>query len=90
MLLSFRGYLGEIESDKKNYFEVGILYILCSTFFVNVQCFVRVSASNFQVLIRNSGGARRALGNIVRFLAGPARTYVRVQCTRYQVLERGK
>ena len=41
-------------------------------FFVNVQCCVRVSASNFQVLTRKSDGAR-AVGNIVRFLAGPAR-----------------
>ena len=41
--------------------------------FVNVQCCVRVSASNFQVLTRKSDGAR-ALGNIVRFLAGPARS----------------
>ena len=40
---------------------------------MNVQCCVTVSASNFQVLTRISGGARRALGNIiVRFLAGPA------------------
>ena len=31
----------------------------------------RVSASNFQALPRKSGGAR-ALGNMVRFLAGPA------------------
>ena len=42
-------------------------------FFGNVQCCVRVSASNFQVLTRESGGAR-AFGNIVRFLAGPARS----------------
>ena len=42
-------------------------------FFVNVQRCVRVSVSYFQVLTRKSGGAR-ALGNIVRFLAGPART----------------
>ena len=41
-------------------------------FLANVQCCVRVSASNFQVLTRKSDGAR-ALGNIVRFLAGPAR-----------------
>ena len=34
---------------------------------------VSVSASNFQVLTLSSGGAR-ALGNLVRFLAGPART----------------
>ena len=31
---------------------------------------------------RNPGGAR-ALGNIVRVLAGPARTYIRVPGTRY-------
>ena len=40
---------------------------------MNVQCCVRVSASNFQVLTRNSGGTR-AFGNIVRFLAGTARS----------------
>ena len=51
-------------SRKKN---PRIFHIL---FFVNVQCCVRVSASNFQVLTCNSDGAR-ALGNIVRFLAGP-------------------
>ena len=68
MLLSFRGYLGEIESEKKK--KVRIINIL---FFVNVQCCVRVRASNFHVLACKSGGAR-ALGNIVRFLAGPART----------------
>ena len=39
--------------------------------FVNVQCCVRISASNFEVLPRNSGGAR-AFENAVRFLAGPA------------------
>ena len=54
-------------SRKKN---PRIFHIL---FFVNVQCCVRVSASNFQVLTCNSDGAR-ALGNIVRFFAGPART----------------
>ena len=43
---------------------------------MNVQCCVRVSASNFQVLTGKSGGVTRALGNIVRFLAGPAR----IQC----------
>ena len=48
------------------YFIPGIL------FFVNVQCCVSVSASNFQVLTRKNDGAR-ALGNIARFLAGPAR-----------------
>ena len=67
VLLSFRGYYGEIESKKEN---LRIFHIL---FFVNVQCCVRVSASNFQVLTRKSDGAK-ALGNIVRFLAGPART----------------
>ena len=41
-------------------------------FLVNVQCCVSVSASNFQVLTRKSDGAR-ALGNIVRSWAGPAR-----------------
>ena len=37
-----------------------------------MQFCVRVSASNFQVQIRKSGGAR-ASGNFIRFLAGPAR-----------------
>ena len=41
-------------------------------FSLQVQCCVRVSASNFQVLARKNGWAR-ALGSIVRFLAGPAR-----------------
>ena len=66
MLLSFRGYLGEIESGKKA-FEFFTYFF----FFVNVEC-VRVRASNFQVLTRKIGGAT-AFGNIVRFLAGPAR-----------------
>ena len=47
------------------------LRIFHMLFFVNVQC-VRVSASNFQVLTRKSGGAR-AFGNIVHFLVDPAR-----------------
>ena len=59
MLLSFRGYIGDIESEKKK------LNIFHTLFSVNVRC-VRVRASNVQVLTRNSGGAR-ALGNIVRF-----------------------
>ena len=67
VLLSFRGYLGGIESETKKNLAFFIYF-----FFVNVQCCVRVSASNFQVLTRNSGGAR-AFGNIVRFMAGPAR-----------------
>ena len=67
VLLSFRGYLGEIESEKK---KLTIFHAVF--FFVNVQCCVRVSASNFQVLTPKSGGAR-AFGNIVRFLAGPTR-----------------
>ena len=68
MFWSFRGYLGKIKSEKKNsIYNIYIYYIL------HVQCCVRVSASNFQVLTRKSGGAR-ALGNIARFLAGPARS----------------
>ena len=44
VLLSFRGYLGEIESEKKETSN-------CSyTLFVNGQCCVRVSASYFEVL----------------------------------------
>ena len=38
---------------------------------MNVQCCVRVRASNFQVLTRKSGGAR-VFGSIVRFSASPA------------------
>ena len=68
MFLSFRGYLGEIESEKDKLRIFRILF-----FSVNVQCCVRVSAAKFQVLTRNSGGAR-AFGNIVRLMAGPAST----------------
>ena len=60
VLLSFHGYLGEIESGG------GKSWNFSCNFFVNVQCCVRVSASNFQVLTCKSGGAR-ALVNIVRF-----------------------
>ena len=43
--------------------------------FVNGHCCcVRVSASNFQVLTRKRGGGRD-FGNVVRFLADPARAY---------------
>jgi len=54
---------------KKPYQVEFFIYI----FLVNVQCCVRVGASNFQVLTRKSGFVTRAFGNIVRFLAGPAR-----------------
>ena len=46
VLLSFREYLGEIESGKK---KVENFHI---RFFGHVQCCVSVSDSNFQVLIR--------------------------------------
>ena len=69
VFLSFRGYLGEIESEKKKK-----LKIFHTLLFLVVQFCVRVSASNFHVLIRKSGGARTS-GNFIRFLAGPARTY---------------
>ena len=62
----FRGYLGEIESKRK------ILEIFGYLFLTHVQSCVRASASIFPVLTRKSGGAR-AFGNIVRFLACPAR-----------------
>ena len=66
VLLSFGGYVGVIDSKKKN-----LQFFIY--FFLHVQCGVRVSASYFQVLQRKSGGAG-AFGNNVRFLAGPART----------------
>ena len=72
MHFRLRGYLGEIESEK-TIPGTGILDFFMYFFFVNVQCCVRVSASKLQDLTRTSGGAR-ALGNIVRFFAGPART----------------
>ena len=56
-------------SSRKKKKKLSIFQVV---FLVNVQCCVRVSASNFQVLTRNSGGAT-AFGNIARFLAGPAR-----------------
>ena len=46
VLSYFRGYLGEIEPGKKKVKNFSY------TFFLHVQCCVRVSASNFQVLIR--------------------------------------
>ena len=55
---------------------------------MNVQYCVRVSASNFQVLTRKSDGAR-ALGNIVRFLAGPARMWYEIgQASLFRGTER--
>ena len=54
VLLSFGGYLGEIESEKKELRGVDIL------FFVNGQCCVNVRASNFKfyLVTRQSGGGR--------------------------------
>ena len=52
VFLSFRGYLGEIESGEKKTQNFHTL------FFVHVQCCVRVGASNFQVLTRKSGSAK--------------------------------
>ena len=46
--------------------------IIHTRFFLVVQFCVRVSASNFQVLIRKSGGAR-ASGNFIPFFGWPAR-----------------
>ena len=61
VLFSFRGNLGEIEPEKKS-----LEFFMHFFFGVNVQCCVRVSASDFQVLTRKSGGAT-AFGNFVRF-----------------------
>ena len=69
VLLGFRGYLGEIESETKKL----ELFVRGMPFFVNGQCCVGASASFFQASTRKSGGGR-AFGNIVRFLAGPARS----------------
>ena len=66
VLLSFRGYLGEIKSARKKLEIFSIFFFACA-----VLCQGR--RSNFQVLTRKSGGAKD-FGNIVRFLAGPART----------------
>ena len=51
VLKSFRGYLGEVESEKEMPLDFFIV------FFRHVQCCVRVSASNFQILTRKSDGA---------------------------------
>ena len=61
VILSFRGYLGEIELVFPNCLDLHMHY--CAT----------VSASNFQVLIC-SGSRASTLGSFIRFLAGPART----------------
>ena len=67
LLLSLRGYLGDIESDGTN---VGIFSIcFCS----HVQCCVRVSASSFQVLTR-SGSHDITFGSNISFSAGLVRT----------------
>ena len=68
VFLSFRRYLGEIESKKKQ------LRIFLYTFFFlcnlcQGQCF------QFSILIGKSGGAR-ASGNFIRFLTGPPRLLV--------------
>ena len=52
--------------------------IFLYTFFLHVQCCVRVSASNFQVLTRKSGGAR-AFRKHCPFFAGPVRTCEKVK-----------
>ena len=49
MFLGFRVYRGEIESEKKEKEELGIVH---THFSLIVQLCVRVSASNFKVLIR--------------------------------------
>ena len=72
VLVGFRGYLGEIESEKITLYQVEF-FIQELFFLMHVQRCVRVSASNLQVLTRKSGLVTRAFGNIVRFLAGPAR-----------------
>ena len=69
VLLSLYGYFGKIESGIEKTQNCSYTF-----FVVNWQCCVRVSASNFQVVTRKSGGVR-AFVSIVRFLAGPARTY---------------
>ena len=69
--MSFRGYLGEIESENKNTLD------FLHTSFSHVQCCVRVGAPNFHVPTRKDGGAR-AFGNYVRFLTGPDRTSIDV------------
>ena len=66
VLLSIRAYIGEIESGEKM-LRIFHIYIL------DMQCCVRVSDSNFQVLTRQSAGAR-FFGILIRFMAGPART----------------
>ena len=63
MFLSFRRDLARSSREKK-------LRISNALFFI-----VQFCASYFQVLIRKSGGAR-ASGKFIRFLAGPARTYL--------------
>ena len=67
VFLGFRGYLGEIESEKK---KVRIFHI---RFFWHNQWCVRVSASNFCSPIC-SGSRDTTLGSFLRFMAGPART----------------
>ena len=74
--LRFRAYLCEIESKKKKSWDFFMYF-----FFLHVQCCVRVSASNFEVLTRKSGGAR-AFGSLIRFLADPARMVFRMPAIR--------
>ena len=66
VLLSFRGYLDEIESENKS-----LGFFIYFFFFMYLRCGVRGIASNFQVLIRRSGGGR-PFRIIVGFLAGQA------------------
>ena len=66
------GVFADISARSSRKKTQSIIYIYIY-YILHVQCCVRVSASNFQVLTRKSGGAR-ALGNIARFLAGPARS----------------
>ena len=61
----FRGYLGEIESGDVKVEKFS------RTFVFHEQCCVRVSASNFQVLTRQSSGAR-AIESSTDFFGGPS------------------
>ena len=54
VLLSFRGYIGEIESDKTKPQNVSYIYIYTYYFVLHVQRGIS-SASDCQVLLRNSG-----------------------------------
>ena len=60
VFLIFRGYLGEIESEKK---KLGIVHTLSSFEWAMLY---QGQYLKFKVLTRKSGGGR-AFGNIVRF-----------------------